>query len=1131
MSAKVRPQVLILCVSAMFLTSLKGIAAQPASGDPVDASSVSQSQTGSSSEKGLRKKDADSGQEKLSTEFGKILYLPGPDGSLVPVLLDATLKEYLEWLQKKKAKPAQRIPNFSVTSVELEGVADENIATLNATISVQVNLDNSEVLVPLGLNEATLIKPMTYKGNGEAFPGSFTRKAGYRWWLKGKGQHELKLQFLTPVRKTVLNRRLLLSIPQTAVSHLKLTILQRRLKFTPQAKSTPIISEQTANDKPGTMIDLYGLGNALDLQWQLLPDVKKLPPSLQVATEFLAKQTSESILLTATQSILTLQGSLEEISVHLPPGFKLIDIVGERYESHEVDADDPSHVVVRLTEPTAERDPLGLQWTLESDFFPSGGKFTLEGFQVDQARRETGKILIEALEGFLITKGEPENRFVHRTNVTSNGNENNQHKTAYRFLKQPFRLTVGLKEIEPRYSSEPNMTLHLTAERAELNAVFQIHVFRGAIETLELRWPKQDAEAWDLELMESPDLIKQIQIPEKSQSGSIRIQLVSRKTGRFELLLKASRHITVGEKPTEFSLPKIVGASRLPVTLNVTSANNVEAVIAPLGKTSLVVIPVETRKNNRQSFRIESQNYHESFSAKTTVHEQRVQTDTIVSLELKEEQLNISQQFKYEIAYEPLGHIRVMVPKELGDVKFYATDDVPLDPTWSDTDDETFSQAAFMLEKPTIGKFVLEARFNFSLSDELKPGSPQQLSLPLIQSIDTDALPSGQIRFRSTDGIELSVDDESWTAETSKHDFRIWNRDAIEKVVPMTLTKISRLPSQDYSVVKTLIKSTFRRAGFPRSRAQYRIVGAVKTVSLVLPPGIVQERFWWNKELVTEDQIIRDESAPEKYLLIISDEVLDGNFLLTIDFRLEVETSFAWNKPKQLQAPGFPQDVWVEQTIWEITLPGDQHLLVNPKGFTPQFDWERETVFWSRVSRPDYANLSSWISAEDGPSDLEESFDGNVYQFSRFGPTDRVEFVSLSRAIVVLFGAGLALAVGFVLKIVKLLRSFMTLLIAAFVLCVIGIWYAEPVKLLLQPAVLGLLLAVTAASVEGFLKRRRKQPILTLSSPSDYVMPSATTTTEHPLFVGAGSEDATAIHPESEPAGEPVSSSESSQGL
>ena len=131
----------------------------------------------------------------------------------------------------------------------------------------------------------------------------------------------------------------------------------------------------------------------------------------------------------------------------------------------------------------------------------------------------------------------------------------------------------------------------------------------------------------------------------------------------------------------------------------------------------------------------------------------------------------------------------------------------------------------------------------------------------------------------------------------------------------------------------------------------------------------------------------------------------------------------------------------------------------------------------------------------------------------------------------VLFGAGLALAVGFVLKMVKFLRSFLTLLVAAFVLCVIGLWYAEPVKLLLQPAVLGLLLAVSAASVEGFLKRRRKQPILTLSSPSDFVMPATASTTEHPLFLGAGSEDPTAIHSESEPTGEPVSSSESSQSL
>ena len=41
-------------------------------------------------------------------------------------------------------------------------------------------------------------------------------------------------------------------------------------------------------------------------------------------------------------------------------------------------------------------------------------------------------------------------------------------------------------------------------------------------------------------------------------------------------------------------------------------------------------------------------------------------------------------------------------------------------------------------------------------------------------------------------------------------------------------------------------------------------------------------------------------------------------------------------------------------------------------------------------------------------------------------------------------------------------------------MALLGVWFAAPVQVLLQPAVLGLVLAILAAAIDGFVKRRAR---------------------------------------------------------
>ena len=62
----------------------------------------------------------------------------------------------------------------------------------------------------------------------------------------------------------------------------------------------------------------------------------------------------------------------------------------------------------------------------------------------------------------------------------------------------------------------------------------------------------------------------------------------------------------------------------------------------------------------------------------------------------------------------------------------------------------------------------------------------------------------------------------------------------------------------------------------------------------------------------------------------------------------------------------------------------------------------------------------------------------------------------------------------------------LTFLVVGFVMALGSLWFAEPVRVLLQPAILGAAMAVIAAIIDRVGRRDHPTPLVTLSSPSDF---------------------------------------------
>ena len=154
-----------------------------------------------------------------TVEDGKWIFLPGLDGQRIPVPSDLW-KDFLRW------QATQQAPPFHVTSVSLEGRVVGNHAVLDARVEIHVQRTDDWVPVMLRMRtgNTVLTSPVTYRGPGESRPDTRMGNVsdGLRWWLKGRGLHELSFRLSVPVLREHPGRRLQLDLPTPAAAGTKM---------------------------------------------------------------------------------------------------------------------------------------------------------------------------------------------------------------------------------------------------------------------------------------------------------------------------------------------------------------------------------------------------------------------------------------------------------------------------------------------------------------------------------------------------------------------------------------------------------------------------------------------------------------------------------------------------------------------------------------------------------------------------------------------------------------------------------------------------------------------------------------------------------------------------------------------
>lgn len=1037
---------------------------------------------------------------------GDWIFLPGPDGRRIPVPADLW-QEFLRW------QTGQQAPPFHVTSVSLDGRVEGDRALLDARVEIRVQRADEWVPVALRMRSGNtvLASAVTHRGQGESRPD--TRKAapddGLRWWLKGRGLHELSFRLSVPVLREHPGRRLQLALPTPAAAGTKLVLVvpgDRLRVSTTDGRGQA--STRTATDGT-TRIEVHGVGDRVDLSWRSTAttddDDIVLASSIAVAIE----PNTDSVVLKTLQRIRVLKGRPDTITIDLPSGYQLVDVKGDTIQDPQIDPDEPGRVHLPLVDGNTDAAdaPIEIHWTLQGEFPAVGTPLVLDGFRVEGARYQTGHVAMKLLDNYRSTH--KLGRFVHRINVRGLPRTpavsplfGDDVASAWEILRQPFRLEFDLVEIEPRFVAEPQLFLKLATSSADL--VIEIpraQVFRGAIEAFEFHWPGWTDQGWQVAADESPEL--QFRYDEDSQK--LRVGLAARQSsvdGRFAVRFKATRPI-IGNNDVSLTLPALVAPTppqpilvvgqAIDVDTELTAAN--EATTRPLSAQlkQLITLPEELGDGI-----VPADNYFRlapgvaRFQARVMPQPRRITTSSSVVANYSDGKLLVTQQVDYEVEYARIGSVKLMVPRPLQDIQvsFRLQADGNVEPIPLEArpgiEIGTQQQADIQLDEDRLGSFRILADFELP-APEVYAITSVAVPIPLLQSTDA-AFSSTRFELTGSGGIDAVLDTESWQSELDIENRPVWRAAGSPAQVDLALRLGDLADSHRFSVPRVAITQVIQDVdrGIAQSWACYHIQGQVTTLALTFSAGVRMSRspvFTWDGHRLDSDHF-RQTVTPgggTEFRLDVSRFAPGTDHLLQIDYRVSGRSEEGVLSGRHsLVAPQLAETVHVAETLWQVHLPVGQHLLSGARGHASRFSWQWQTLYFGRENDPGFDRAAEWLAIPGHSPRLPTTAGGNSYVFTNYGAPDQFSIRSISQWSLVLLGAGLALLAGLVLLYIPHTRHAITFLAVGFVVAVLALWLAEPITLLLQPAVLGLTLATLAAMLHRRFGRRPSIDLVSL---------------------------------------------------
>ena len=1099
------------------------------------------------------------------------IYLVSPEGNstLLPGDWSLTvIDDFHRYLLKDQQTP---VPPFILRSVSAAGTIVGNRVEVEAHIEL-VTSSYRPVRIPLGFREGILPSdhqmerpPFRYTGTGSA---EITVEGGQYVAIVVpqtpriaesdnsekpekpdiSQQHILSLVLWFPLQNGGGENRLSLSFPQSNSSQFLFDIPMSNIDASVTLGA--LLEQQENAERQSTLLKIQGLRADTEITWgkkkvRIVDDRPVL--SVQEAA-ITARLDAQSTIYEAVLPVSCETGSFEQLQIRLPQGCLLDREYADKYASandYSVgDVNESSIVTIQFQKKTTGPVSLYLKGTQQFEGNNPDFNRTLSGFEVLGAERQTGFLTVsvfpsemqphwESVRGIRRADGSSSNTVTPPVPASTGG-------TRFEFISQPFQLDAQVVALQTRINAKPAYQFYISKGSITMNARLSYMVSGIKAEALHINLSDSQ---WHLEF--GPSSLVDTTAVELNESGLLTIPLRSPTEGTFDIEFQARRSTATDDHRLVLPMPIPRVSWSEPALVAIVADKNVE--VLPLDEASsasseqrITGLTLQTRRVIPNHFRINPTDLQQEpvfyrtaptdartaltdgavFVADLTYHQQKVSATMQTEVYLFDDRNQVTQTISYDAPYAPVNRLYFLIPRSLalsGNVRVSLENrSLELLDTISDSREvvpENWVRQVIQLPEPM---FRFQLTFQYPPPPlNVAPDGVTPLTLPFVCPTEMSIL-NHRIQFFSPPGYRMELQNESrqyWesfreTRRPSSKDVEMFQSTQSPMRIALLIYALERNVSGT-TIVERAWLQTWLTGTLRQDKATYLLRSTNDTVTLQLPPNVVQERRVIVR--VLHQQIVPNISPTGILTVPILPEQNDQPIEISVDYR------YTFDMPGievPIILPSFTKETTIQRQFWQVILQKNKHIIGYPADWTLEYDWTWNGLFWRRVPSVQKSDIGfeSDVSAPE-PMVSEAS----QYVFSHLHPPAYVSLYIVDRSWIVFCSSSIALLVGLVLIYVPQSR-YAGSLFGLGVAFVAVLFYQPPlVLLMLQAAVFGVFLALGTGYVYRIFHRQKPWissafPLSEDFSPP-HITPVPSSSTVHEVLVDDTSASKNVVEP------------------
>ena len=948
--------------------------------------------------------------------------------------------------------------------------------------------------------------------------------------------------------------RLAISFPQSNTSRFLLEIPLQNVDAS--VSRGLLIGNQDNAERLSTLLTVQGLRTDTEIIWgKRKAEIVDDRPVLNVARASLnVRLDARSTIYEAELPVSSETGSFDILRIRLPQDSVLDRDISDQYaavnEYTIEDVDETSTVTIRLQQATT--GPVFLRLRALQHFEADRPDFAriLEGFEVVGAERQSGILAVSVSPTEMNTHWEPirgirRSETVNPATTTATAQpvvpsaSTTAGENRFDFISQPFSLRVRATLPRTLINVRPEYRFRISKGAIAMDARLSYTVSGSRAQTLYIhlgdsRW------SYDFSMSNHVDT-SQIEL---DASGLMMIPLRNPMEGTFDIDFQARRSIPVEDEQVHrialpIPQPQVSWSESAPIII--IPDNNVE--LLPIDesysassdqrthglsrqtrRTTMSLIRVDLTELQQEPLYYRAELPDAQFVADVIFRQQRVNATMQTEVRLLEEHNQVTQHIQYHADFAMLDRLYFLIPRtlevsggiqvSLGNQPLVLRDALtrPWDNVSENRIPDNWVQKMILLPEP---RFQFQLTFQYvppTLSVSHEATAPFALSL--INPVDVP-VSNHSIHFFTPPGYRLELQNESrmlWEqSKELRHSYTNVMQNTMEEVFrslhsAMNTTLPNRIAlfvsSAETNIARTTIVKrawlqTWLTGTFRRDLATYILRSTDDSVDIQLPPYATSE----HRVIVRIDQQqIQPDISPTGMLTIpIALEQHNMPIEISIDYRYPFETS---SITVPIILPSFAPDISVQYQYWQVILSRNKHIVGYPAGWTLEYDWAWNGLFWWRIPSIRKTDIGLGINHTGTEPTIAES---SQYVFSHIQPPSYATLYIVDRALIILCSSAIALIAGLMLIYVPQSRyaaSLFTLLIAA-----VAVLSYQPslMLLMLQAATFGVFLALGAGYVYRILHRQDRwvPPALPTvdNIPQSYSIPASPSQTVHEVIM------------------------------